>query len=238
MKKTVNLSVETSGRSGSVAVGIGEEIIAETRFSDQLRHNAELFTTIKEMLNANDLMSEDIGKIYCVIGPGSFTGLRISVTLAKMFAMATGAEIYGVNTMDALAENASDFEKDSGTQVSKIATVIDAKRGSFFIAGFEKQGKNLNKIYDDKLIKAEDFVADFCQNGPVWLLGEGLVYYKNDFICENTRFLPEDYWPGRAKNVYLIGHKLSLLGNISDPLKMTPFYLRGPDAKPKNAHKT
>ena len=238
MRKTVCLAFETSGRNGSVSVGIDGEILAETRFSGQLRHSAELFASAKEMICSIGEKPEDVGKIYCVIGPGSFTGIRISVTTAKMYGLATGAKICGVNTMDSLALNASDFEKDTSTQVSKIATVIDAKRGLFFISGFEKRDDRWVKIYDDRLVKAEEFLAEFCQNEPVWLLGEGLVYYKEDFECENVKFLPEKYWPGQSKNVYLIGHSKSEQNDYVDPVKLVPNYLRGPDAKPKKGLKS
>lgn len=238
MKKTVCLAFETSGRNGSVSVGIDGEILAETRFSGQLRHSAELFSAAEEMLSSIGQKPEEVGKIYCVIGPGSFTGIRISVTTAKMYALATNAKICGINTMDALALNASEFEKDTSTQVSKIATVIDAKRGLFFICGFEKQQGKWVKTYEDKLVKAEEFVAEFCQNSPVWLLGEGLVYYKDDFACENVKFLPEKYWPGQSKNVYLMGHQKSEQNEYVDPVKLAPFYLRGPDAKPKKGLKS
>ena len=238
MRKSVNISVETSGRSGSVAIGIGGKILSETLFSGQLRHSAEIFTSIKELLSRYKHNVDEIENIYCVIGPGSFTGIRISVTLAKMYALGNNAKVVGVNTSDALALNASDFEKDTGTQVEKVATVIDGKRGLFFVAIYEKQGEKWVKILDDKMIKSEDFVGEYCQNGPIWLLGEGLVYYKEDFAGENVKFLPEEYWPARAKNVYFIGQQLADENCFDDPVKLVPFYLRGADAKPKKGLKS
>lgn len=237
MKKSVTISVETSGRSGSVAIGIDDEILEETRFSGQLKHNAELFTAIKELLGKYNYNPDQIDNIYCVIGPGSFTGIRISVTLAKMYALAVNARVTAVNTMDALRLNADDYETDTGTQVHRLATVIDAKRGLFFAAVFEKHDNNWVKTTDDTMIKSQDFVKEFCRNKTVWMLGEGLVFYKDDFACENVKFLPEKYWPARAKNVYLIGQQLSKQNVLTDPAKLVPFYLRGPDAKPKKGLK-
>ncbi len=75
VKKTVSISVETSGRAGSIAVGIDGEKPIETRFSGQLRHSIELFSAVKKLLEDQGKSSADVGKIYCVIGPGSFTGL-------------------------------------------------------------------------------------------------------------------------------------------------------------------
>ena len=237
VQKTVCIAVETSGREGSIAIGQGHKMLAETRFSGHLRHSIELLTCANELLAGIEKKAEDIGQINCVIGPGSFTGLRISVTMAKMLSMATGAKIVGVNTSDALAENASDYIEDTSSQIQRIATVMDAKRGDFFVAIFEKQGSEWIKTTDDKLLKASEFVAEYGNNEQIWLLGEGLVYYKDDFAGKNINFLPEEYWPGRAKNVFKVGQRKSALGEFTDAADLTPFYLRGPNATPKKGLK-
>jgi tRNA threonylcarbamoyladenosine biosynthesis protein TsaB len=237
VQKTVCIAVETSGRAGSIAIGQGHEILAETRFSGLLRHSIELLTGIRKLLAGIGKTPRDVGQINCVIGPGSFTGLRISVTMAKMLSMATGAKIVGVRTSDALAENASDYMEDTSAQLQRIATVIDAKRGDFFVAIFEKQGVQWIKTTQDKLIKAAEFVEKFGNSDKIWLLGEGLVYYKEDFAGNNINFLPEDYWAGRAKNIFRVGQRKADAGQFTDPVDLVPFYLRGPNAVPKKGLK-
>ena len=203
-QNTVCIAIETSGRTGSIAIGQGHKMLAETRFSGLLRHSIELLTGAEELLSSIEKKPEDLVEINCVIGPGSFTGLRISVTMAKMLSMATGAKIVGVRTSDALAENATDYMEDTSAQIKRIATVIDAKRGDFFVAIFEKQPTQWVKTTQDQLVKAADFVEKFGNNGKIWLLGEGLVYYKENFVGKNINFLPEEYWPGRAKNIFKV----------------------------------
>jgi tRNA threonylcarbamoyladenosine biosynthesis protein TsaB len=237
VEKTVCIAVETSGRAGSLAIGQGHKMLAEMRFSGLLRHSIELLTAAEELLTSIGKKAEDLGEINCVIGPGSFTGLRISVTMAKMLSMATGAKIVGVKTSDALAENASDYMEDTSTQIQRIATVIDAKRGGFFVAVFEKQGSEWTKIAQDRVVKAAEFVAEFGNNEKIWLLGEGLVYYKEDFAGKNIFFLPEEYWAGRAKNVFKVGRRKAEAGEFTDAVDLVPFYLRGPNAKPKKGLK-
>jgi len=237
VEKTVCIAVETSGRAGSIAIGQGHKMFAEMRFSGLLRHSIELLTGAEELLTSIEKKPQDVGEINCVIGPGSFTGLRISVTMAKMLSMATGAKIVGIHTSEALAENASDYMEDTNTQIQHIATVIDAKRGDFFVAIFKKQGPEWVKTTHDKLIKAAEFVSEFGNNDKIWLLGEGLVYYKEDFAGENINFLPEEYWAGRAKNVFKVGQRKAKAGEFTDAVDLAPFYLRGPNAKPKKGLK-
>lgn len=71
------------------------------------------------------------------------------------------------------------------------------------------------------------------RNKPIWLLGEGLVYYKDKFSTEGVRFLPENYWSPQASKVHLLGWKMASEGNFADPLTLEPIYLRRPEAEEK-----
>ena len=91
--RSVVLVIDTSGRAGSIALGIDDNIMAEKPLDGDMRHNAELFTAIKALLEHVNKLPSDIGYIYVSIGPGSFTGLRIAVTMAKMLAITNNAKI-------------------------------------------------------------------------------------------------------------------------------------------------
>ena len=114
MDKSLILAVETSGRTGSVAIGAGDDILAEKTFSGQMRHSAELFVSAERLLSQIGAGAEKIKHVYFAAGPGSFTGLRIAVTMAKMMAFANGAKIVAVSTMDVIAENASIYASKCG----------------------------------------------------------------------------------------------------------------------------
>ena len=66
------LSVETSGRTGSAAVGIGGQVIAEISFSGQMRHSTELFPAVAGLLYQTGNQANDVQHIYISAGPGSF----------------------------------------------------------------------------------------------------------------------------------------------------------------------
>ncbi len=219
-----SLALETTGRIGSVAVGCGEDLSDEKTFSAPLRHSAELFDSIIELMKKNGKSANQISHIYISIGPGSFTGIRISVTVAKMMALAAQSKIVAVNTSDAMALNADD------DKIKKIATVIDAKRSQFFIAVFEKKSNSWGKILPDCMMTAEQFKEKF-NNEPIWLLGEGLLYYAKNFETDNIKILDKKYWSPRASNVFRIGTQLAAKGNFSDPVGLVPFYIRRPDAE-------
>jgi len=76
---------------------------------------------------------------------------------------------------------------------------------------------------------AEEFKDKFANaDDPIWLLGEGLVYYKDKFKAEGVNFLDEKYWWPQAKNVHRLGWQKALKNRHEDPLKLQPFYLRQP----------
>jgi tRNA threonylcarbamoyladenosine biosynthesis protein TsaB len=225
------LALETSGRLGSVAIGYDGKLSDEKTFSAPLRHSAELFNTIIELLEKSGKSANQTNQVFISIGPGSFTGIRISVTVAKMMALAAQSKIVAVNTSDAMALNVDD------SSIKKIATIIDAKRDQFFIAVFERKNNSWEKILPDCLMTAEQFKVKF-DNEPIWLLGEGLLYYTKKFQTDNIKILDKEYWSPRAANVFRIGSQTAAEGKFSDPVSLVPFYLRRPEAEENWEKKT
>jgi tRNA threonylcarbamoyladenosine biosynthesis protein TsaB len=226
------LAVETSGRAGSVAIAHGPVIVDSARFSAPMRHSAELFVSIMRLLEKADLTPRDINHIYVSQGPGSFTGIRIAVTMAKTLNFANDVKIAAVNTLDVIAANANDYIRDKRTTISRIATILDAKRGQFFVAAYRHAKTGWTKTDADCLMAPADFVRQF-DTEPIWLLGEGLVYYSHLFVGENILILGKEYWPAKAEKVHELGWRLAGQDQFADPLKLIPLYLRGHEAVPK-----
>lgn len=230
-RKTLILAVETSGRAGSVAIGCEDKILTQKTFSGVLRHNAELFLSIKQLLTQINAKAADVKQIYTTIGPGSFTGIRIGVSMAKMMALATKAGIIGVTSSDAIAQNAIGYIDAENARIDRFATIIDAKRRQFFVAVYEKKQKEWEKTTPDRLMTAAEFVKTFNNSEkPLWLLGEGLVYYENDFNAENINTLPKGLWSAQASAVYTVGRGLAKKGDFIAPQDLLPLYLRKPVA--------
>lgn len=228
------LALETSGRTGSAALALGEQILAEADFTAPMRHSAEVFPAVCDMLKGLGRKPKDIRHIYISCGPGSFTGLRIATTFAKIMHLAGAVKVVAVDTLDVIAANAADCIKE-GAAIEKTAAVLDAKRGQFFIAVYQNSQGRWKKILPDCLLTAAQFVEKFAEKTePVWLLGEGMVYYKDKFKAGGIRFLDEAYWYPKAVKVHLLGWEKALAGRFADPLTLQPLYLRGPEAKEKH----
>ncbi len=218
------LAMETTGRLGSVAIGTNGQLSDEKTFSGPLRHNAELFDSIKLLLSKIEKKANQINHVYISAGPGSFTGVRISVTVAKMMALANKCKIAAVNTSDVIALNVAD------KSINKIGTIIDAKRGQFFVAVFERINNVWEKVLPDCMMTACEFTEKF-GNEKISLLGEGLLYYSKKFETENIKILDEKFWSPKAANVFKLGSKLAAQGIFTDAVSLVPLYIRKPEAE-------
>ena len=248
-KKPYILAVETSSRIGSVVIALGEKMLGETVFSAPLRHSAEIFPAVSGLLDQLDLEPGQIEHVYISGGPGSFTGLRIATTLAKTMHLANAAKIVTVDTLDVVAANVINLTNEKNVSVSshklpamsgkRVAAVLDAKRGQFFIAVYDYDTNDRRqaagraiwkKILPDSLMTISQFLTRFASKAePIWLLGDGLLYYKDKFQADGVHFFDEKYWGPRAGKVHLLGWQMALKEQFADALTLTPNYLRKPD---------
>lgn len=222
-----SLAIETSGRVGSIAISLGNQLIAEETFPHGLAHAAQVLRMIDRLTRAADWKPSDIDHLYVSIGPGSFTGLRIAVTLAKTMALATGIKIVAVPSVRVLVENAPEDARD-------VVIVLDAKRGQIFTASFRRiasdaRWEEVAPARVDTLINAIDKLPK-----PVHLLGEGIPYHQQ-FVPDEKGIsvTDESTWRARAAIVARLGAEMAARGEFADPWTLTPIYIRLPEAEEK-----
>jgi tRNA threonylcarbamoyladenosine biosynthesis protein TsaB len=247
--KTLILAVETSSRVGSVAIATGPQLLGEVTFSGQMKHSSEIFSAICTLLDRFSRSPEEIEQVYISFGPGSFTGLRIAVTLAKAMHLTNSAKIVPVNTLDVIAANVINLDSANyelresniehrASSIELIAPILDAKRGQFYIAVYQKtrderretKDEIWNKLLPDSLMTTDEFLDKFaCKENPIWLLGDGLLYHKDKFKADGVCFFDEKFWSPRASKVHCLGWQLALANKFADPILLVPNYLLRPD---------
>lgn len=232
MPEKVNIAIETSGRVGSVAVGRGDDVIEEVKFTGFMRHSQELFPTLEQLLHEVKSSPDKIGNVYITVGPGSFTGLRIAVTTAKMFGFSQNTNIVAVDAMDVIAENACQHTNENGESLDCITTVLDAKKGLFYAAVFDHIEGHWKKTFGTEVISSDNLKKWLLDNkkNRVGLLGEGLVYYADRFEAPFTHLLDKTYWHATAAGLYSVGQRMAKKQMFTDPHDLAPKYLRQPDA--------
>jgi tRNA threonylcarbamoyladenosine biosynthesis protein TsaB len=217
------LALETSGRIGSVALARDSQVLAEEQFPHGLQHAAKILTIIDSLCRAQGWRPRDVSEVYVSVGPGSFTGLRVGVTVAKTLAMVTGVNVVAVPTVRVLAENAP-------LEAKHVMIVLDAKRGQIFTARFERAEQSWIEREPAHLDTLAAMIARAPR--PVHLLGEGMPYHPIG-TEEGIILTAAPAWQARAAAVAKLGWELARRGQFADPLKLIPLYVRLPEAEEK-----
>lgn len=219
------LAVETSARTGSVALARGPRIDAAIRFQADYNHAAELLPTIAAVCAEAAVRPADIEQVYLSIGPGSFTGLRIAVTMARTMALAGNVRLVPVPTLLSLAQNALAFDDPP----TRIGVLLDAKRGEVYAGVFELAGESYQPCAGPMVTDPVRFVEALPP--PRFILGEGLRYHRAALQEVNHCPLPESLWEPRVEVVHRLGWTLACRGQFEQAARLTPLYLRLPEAE-------
>jgi tRNA threonylcarbamoyladenosine biosynthesis protein TsaB len=219
------IAIETSSRAGSIAIVEDGRVRSEEQFPQGLQHAAGVISIIDRLTRAARWTPGDLSEVYVSVGPGSFTGLRVGITVAKTLAMALGARVVAVPTAEVLVRNAPE-----GWQHAII--VLDAKRGQIFTARFENKSGEVVAIDPAHLDTLTNMLARSPR--PVHLLGEGIPYHRQFLPSDpGVVITPEELWRPRAGVVAELGWRMSQAGEFVDVDKLTPLYIRRPEAEEK-----
>ena len=138
-----SLIIDTSTKFLYIALVKEDTVLSEKIFEGSKNHAGNSVYQINEMLNEHNLKASDIDNVYCGYGPGSYTGVRISVTIAKMLASFGNINLYKISSL---------FLAGSGYDNKNVAVMFDARRGNSFSACYGET------IIEDKLRSNEEFL--------------------------------------------------------------------------------
>ena len=174
------LAVESSAKVASCAMLDDEKLVGEIYLDSGLVHSTTLAPTVKSLLDLSQFSVKDIDLFAVSNGPGSFTGVRIGVSLIKGMALPLNKKTLGVSTLYAMAFNAID-QKDA-----VVCTCMDARRDQLYAALFHVKDGKIFRITVDNAVSFQDLfltVKDFKEKDVI-LLGDGADIFYN-FINKN-----------------------------------------------------
>ncbi len=227
------LGIETSSIIGGVAVCKNRNIIITRDFGTDMQRGKELVPTIKFVFKEIGWTLSDIDLISVDVGPGSYTGLRIGVTCAKVLAYALKKPVIGVPIFDIIAENYT-------TNSMPICPVIDARRNHVYaciyhpaLASHEQTGKLIRwkKQSEFLVIKPAELLSLLPR--PVIIFGDGVTNYKNIFQQKNIFIDKEEMAMPKPEYVALLGEMMYSSGQRCKMEELAPLYLRRAEAMEK-----
>ena len=130
------LALDVTGTNLVVALYNGKDIISEIPEATGKRHNSLVMPAIETILDRANMGIKDIDVFACVVGPGSFTGIRIGIATIKALSFATNKPCVAINSLEELA-----FGKDGD-----FYTLIDALHDNYYAAKFSGSWENIQEL--------------------------------------------------------------------------------------------
>ncbi len=221
------LAFETSGDLGSVALGIGDRIVEARPFSGLRRHAAEFLPTIEALCRTHSVLPEAVRYVHVSAGPGSFTGLRIGITAARLLALAHGARIVAVPTLEVIAQNALGLDEPP----DQVVVILDAKRNHVYAATFELRHRRYVPSSEPAEVEPVAFIEQHNRNTAV--MGDGVALHREALMSTGRAILPESFFPSKVETVFRLGVERARRGLLVEPRDLVPLYVRRPEAEEK-----
>ncbi|KPA10141.1 glycoprotease [Candidatus Magnetomorum sp. HK-1] len=218
-------AIDMSGDRCSIGIGQKQSIIAETSTYTPMRHLPKIMPQIDFTLKQASKTIHDIDLFCAVSGPGSWTGIRIAITMLKSFGHVLSKPCVTISSLDALACNMR-FVRPL------VFPIIDAARKQVYYAGYNCHDESPQNIEQPTLLKLAEFLEKITT--PSILLGDG-IYAHSDMIQKSNRknlfIAPDSFNKINISHVIELGYQ-KFQKNGSDKLHdIAPNYLQQTDAE-------
>ena len=145
----ISLFLDTCSQIIRLGVLSDSKLIDYTEFTNDNKLSEKLLPAIKEMLDKNKYRVNDLNRIYISVGPGSFTGIRIGVTVAKVIAWSLNIDIIPISSLEVMASYDTDKKY--------ICSFMDARRGFVFAGIYDNE---LNTYIEDKYVLFDQLLEE------------------------------------------------------------------------------
>lgn len=220
------LAVESSAISASAAVLDDDMLLAQSFVNNKLTHSKTLMPMIDYTLKTADISLESIDFLAVSSGPGSFTGIRIGVSIVKGIAFTCIKPCVSVSTLEAIAQN---LRHDNAI----ICAVMDARRNQVYNAMFRAQNGFLTRLTPDRAISVEDLKDEILEYGScVILAGDGAQLCIDSMSdIENVTAAPVNLRFQCGYGVAKAAQRMIKEGDVTDADGLNPIYLRPSQAE-------
>lgn len=206
----ISLFLDSCDKKIIVAVLKDNHLIYE-KIQDNDNHLSEIFLPmIKEALDELEYTLNDVGRIYIVNGPGSFTGIRVGVTTAKVIAWGLNKEIVTISELEVLASTYIDHKY--------CVPYIDARRDCVYAGMYDS---SLNKVFEDVYISKEKLLNKIRRHSKL----DEYIFVSYDSLFENTTL------PNIDIEKIVLRHSCD---EGMNPHNVVPNYLKRTEAEEKN----
>ena len=212
------LNIDTSTDVCSVAIARDGNLIALKENDEGFNHSTLLGVYVDDLLKENDLTANDLDAVAVSMGPGSYTGLRIGVSLAKGICFGAGKPLIAVSTLAALANAVAQREGEAFF----YCPMIDARRMEVYTAIYDREGNVVRDIHAEVI--EENSFADLLSARKVLFFGNGSDKVKEVLKHPNAVFI--NGVSTSAANMIGLAQQQFEIGKFEDVAYFEPFYLK------------
>lgn len=159
----ITLFIDTSTETLTIAL-FKDDVLLSTSITSSNEHSKYAMTEIEKNFNDNNIKPKDINRIMIVNGPGSFTGIRIGVTIAKVYAWACDIKVIPISTLRSYAITNTDYDY--------YVSMLDARRNYVYAGIYDK---NYNEIMKDCYISKDDLINEISKLKNKLIIGDTLL---------------------------------------------------------------
>lgn len=222
------LGFESCAKIASVAVLDGDRILASYSIDNGLTQSELLLPMAESMLSHLSLSFSDVDLLATAVGPGSFTGVRIGVSLLKGLAFGKDTPCVAVSAIEELAENLAGLE-------GIIVPCMDARRNQVYNALFRSSHGEMTRLCDDRAISLDELcreLADF-DGENIYIVGDGYELAKRYLVGKGLKICdtPPTLTGENAVSVCRVAKRKYESGETLTDLEIAPSYLRVPQAE-------
>ena len=220
------LAIDTATRYAGIALYDGQAVTVEHSWRSNANHTVELMPNIMRSLEQQEMQVRDLEGFVVAIGPGSFTGLRIGLSVAKGMAFVTGRPLLGIPTLDVLGYAYA-------LEDVRTCAVIEAGRRRFCVATYQRVDSQLERLDDYRIVSQQELLSSI--EMPTLFCGELTPALRNALKkeCGDQALLTSPAFALR-RPAYLaeLGWQRLQQGERDTLATLAPIYLREPDGSP------
>jgi tRNA threonylcarbamoyladenosine biosynthesis protein TsaB len=221
------LAIDTSNYSLGVAVINKEQVIGEYITNLKKNHSVRVMPAIEKLLQDCEMKPKELEKIVVAKGPGSYTGVRIGVTIAKTLAWTLNIPLVGISSLQVLAAGVGRYF-DGG-----VSPLFDARRGQIYTGLYQYQKSQMETLAQDQIILTTDWVKQLQSfEGKVLFVGSDLPIHRDvikESLGERAAFAEITEHNPRPAELALLGYDLP----GEDIHTFVPNYIRLAEAEAK-----
>jgi tRNA threonylcarbamoyladenosine biosynthesis protein TsaB len=220
------LNIETSTEVCSVSLAENGQLLFKKESIDGMNHSRLLTVFIEEIFAENNIQINTIDAVAVSKGPGSYTGLRIGVSVAKGLCYGLNIPLISINSLEILgifaSQNLAKYDLSNDGNTLLFCPMIDARRMEVYTALYNSSGEEIKPVSAE--IVDENFLSEKFENHKILFLGNGAQKCKDLIKHKNALF--EGPMKTSAQFMQVISEEKFNKKEFENVAYFEPFYLK------------